>query len=268
MIRVTQLQAVIPQDLTVRLSTQAINAVVSNLAASARAKWLNLARHDASHLRDDYLQGIKETTLNKGQAIIALVGEIPHLLENGCNPYDMRDTLLGSKVPVVPKGQRGKHRVADSDDYYRAIPIRHMTPGSSNAFGNPMGDPYKEHASGINSKKLGKNVYKQAKALTASRTNPYGKQAYGQRLDTSEMNIPLLRPHHTTDIYSGMIRQEKVYTQPKKPQSQYLTFRTISTRKKIGWEHPGYTARNYANSVIKFVEEITPIAIEQIIKGD
>jgi hypothetical protein len=44
-----------------------------------------------------------------------------------------------------------------------------------------------------------------------------------------------------------MVRVRHKYEKAK--QTQYMTFRTISTRNPEGWMHPGITARNLAGDV-------------------
>jgi hypothetical protein len=256
-----------------------------DLAAGARAKWINLAKGDnqyGKHWRYEYITGIKPVEEHNGDVVVTLEGEVPHMLENGTKTIDMRDWLLGPKVPVAPLGQKGK-RLSKSGGYYRAIPIRHMTPGTQAAprgktFGYEMGTPYE--GSVPNAKKLQKQVYGAAKQLGATTSEPYKGGGYGGRLITGPTkpptmrkgdayggNIPKLKPHHSTDIYSGMIRKEKTYE--KSAQSSYMTFRTISTDVGVGvkWMLKPIPARNYAKRVQDFVESIAAKAAEKYVKG-
>ena len=201
--------------------------------------------------------------------VVALVGEIPHILEEGSPSVDMRDTLLGPNVPVVPMGQKGKH-LTSNKQFFRAIPLRHTTPGSGKVTGQSMGSAYDSNNAVSDSKKLGRQVYNAAKALSATRTDPYGKTLWGGRLDTSGMQggkgVPLLKPHHKSSIYEGMIRNEKTYE--KSTQSSYVTFRTISTavRDESWWRKP-IEARHYASAVADFAGKTLSEAIAAYLGG-
>ena len=109
MIKIEDIGELIPERLIAGLSDAAINGILGNVAAASRDYWVNLASEDNSSFRHDYINGIQPVNLNKGIAIISLVGAIPHLLENGSDALDMRTTLLGPNVPVVPRGDRGAH---------------------------------------------------------------------------------------------------------------------------------------------------------------
>lgn len=248
--------------------------IMDNVAASARNHWIKLAKEDTSHLRTDYLRAIQPVDIGKNTWTIALVGEIAHLLELGDGPLDMRDTLLGPNVPVVPPGERGKH-AAVNGGYYRPIPFRHTGPSSGKVVGSAMGAAYTGMLGAQGARKLGQTIKKAAKQLSASKTSPtmvYGsqtkggkkvwqyageKRTWGDRLKAGY--APKLKAHHKTDIYAGMVRMEKTYE--KATQSQYMTFRTISTNVTDGWIRKPISARNYADKVNAYIEKMLPRAI-------
>ena len=64
-----------------------------------------------------------------------------------------------------------------------------------------------------------------------------------------------------------MYRERTTYAQAT--QTQYKTFRTISEAVTIGWKHPGFEARNFAEKVSEYVEKIAPavIASQTLIVG-
>jgi hypothetical protein len=111
--------------------------------------------------------------------------------------------------------------------------------------------------------KLGKEVYGAAKGLEATRSRPGLGAKYGGRLEAGM--APKLRDHHKTDIYAGMIREEKTYEAAT--QSQYVTFRTISTRVTTGWIRGPIAARNYAEKVADFVVRIAPKAVAALLEA-
>jgi hypothetical protein len=209
-----------------------------------------------------YAQGIKETKVLKTGAVVALVGVMPNLLEHGQSPYDMHDTLLGDKVPVVERGsgKRGKLKKKDGSGFYRAIPFRHATPTSRGRLGAPMGSAYADMP-GV-SKDLGKQIYKAAKLLAPTTGMPGKPIQWGGRLAAGM--APKLRPHHHSDIYAGMVKQTKVYK--KATQNQYTTFRMISTGSP-GWQHKGTMGAMLVPKVLEVILREAPKLIAASLKG-
>lgn len=90
---------------------------------------------------------------------------------------------------------------------------------------------------------------------------------WGGRLD--EGHAPIMRGRHVTDIFAGMVRQEKTYKGAT--QSSYMTWRMISTNPrthrydadgtKMGqtmernWTHPGLRARNFMRATQQQVSD-------------
>lgn len=248
----------IPDAMLAALDQDLVDQVLRDLATAARAKWIKLAQQELHTSRSAYLAGIQEVEVVPGAASVVLVGMLPTIVEQGMEETDMRTTLLGPNVPVVPRGQRGKHATADGH-FYRSIPFRHSTPGSEGLVAPPMGSAYGVEAAG----ELGKKVYAAAKKLEATKGLPGQKTQWGGRLPAGL--APKLREHHKTDIYAGMVRQGKVYE--KATQSQYHTFRTISTRNPIGWIRPATQGLNLADKVGEFLSEIAPAAFAALAGG-
>lgn len=276
MIIVRNIENMIPQSAIPSLSNDTVNSILGNVAASARNHWLRLAGEDRSSFRGDYIHGIQPAIAESStRHVVALVGEVPHMLEEGSPRLDMRDTLLGPNVPAAPMGKRGKHPNKDGG-FFRAIPIRHSTPGSGKNAGLSIGSAYSGHSAVMDSSKMGKAVYKAAMALEKSTTTPFKKTGeWGGRLDVSKLTaglnkgtkgVPLLKPHHKSNIYQGMVRQEKTYE--KATQNTYTTFRTISTSVQDGsWWRKPIEARHYAKKTGDFVAKILPDAIEAYLRG-
>jgi len=279
MIRISDIPALIPIEILAGLDPEITHRIILDIADASRAEWIRLASGDnkvGSHWRYDYINGIQEVVEESpGTAVIALVGEIPHMLEDGAEEQDLRETLLGSGVPEAPVGSRGKHRSLN-DDFYRAIPFRHMTPGSGDAprgdtHGQEMGTPYSGAMAEANAAKLGQEVYAQAKKLAATRSAPGAGAVYGGRLAPGTGGAyPLANKttgtKHKTDIYAGMIREEKTYE--KATQSQYMTFRTISTGvRDDSWIRRAIPARHYAQDVAEYAQKLAPRVIQSFLKA-
>lgn len=261
MIQIRQIDELIPPELTAGLRPEAVTNVLTNIAVAARNHWIGLASDDPSSFRNDYIAGIQDVSMRPGTAVIALVGEVPHMLEDGRTNEDMRDFLLGPEVPITPVGERGKHRNKEGG-YYRAIPFRHVTPGAGKGAGQAMGSAYGGHDAVRDAKQLGKDIYKAAKGLDPTRTAPRGEKAYGGRLKAGL--APLLKSHHKTDIYAGMIREEKKYKVAT--QVKYFTFRTISTSVREGWFRT-IEARHFAQKVADFASREAPKAFQAYLEA-
>jgi len=272
------LEQIVPPEAFVKLNKQAIQNIVRDIASAARTYWIQLAQKDKSSFADDYVRGIQAVKYNRNTAIITLLGEVPHLLEDGSPAVDMRTFLLGPDVPVVPRGERGKHQNKEGG-YYRAIPFRHAIPSSGKVVGGAMGKAYRGHEAVRDAKKLGREIYRLAKKLDATTSNPYGKTKWGGRLQSRKARtygivigqgpmVPLLKPHHTTDIYQGMVRSEKVYNKAK--QAQYHTFRMISTTggDPSSWIRKPIQARHYADKVNEYVQRVAPMSLRAFLEAE
>lgn len=237
MITVNDIRINVPASLMAGVSQEALTQVAKNIATGARAKWKSLATAGLKTSRQDYLGGLEEVVTGDGFATVSLLGMLPNLIENGMPATDLRSTLLGPGVAVAPRGQKGKRETAKGNEYYRSIPFRHQTPGTEGLTAKPMGEAY---GGAGDAAQIGRDIYKAAKKLEATTSDPYGGVKYGKRLPAELTGI--LKPHHKTDIYAGMIRQVKTYEDKRKPQTTYTTFRMISTHRTMSV--PGSGKRN------------------------
>lgn len=257
MIEVTRLELTL-EPIIQALSPEALQTLLEDLAESARNHWIGLADAEFFTTKRDYIHGIQPVTTQAGQATISLVGVLPNLLENGMSERDLHETLLGPNVPISPPGEYGKHlfiRPGGQVGYYRSIPFRHGTPDSGGAVGAPMGYAYRNSEAVADWKKLGEKVYGAAKKLKPTKGMPGGGVAYGGRLQAGL--APLLKPHHKSDIYAGMVKEAKTYV--KATQSQYVTFRMISTGSE-GWIRPATEGRKLVQKVSEFTARLAPQA--------
>lgn len=269
MIEIKTQEDLIPVGILGALGKKQLTQLAHTLADLAYGEWIRLASSDSSSRRGEYLRGIQKPIVGGGSAVISLVGTVANLLEHGDSGEDMRKTLLGPGVPVVPRGERGKH-LAKEGGYYRAIPFRHGTPGTTGkVVGSEMGMSYSKQMGMDAAKKLGKEVYGQAFSLPAHGT---------PNKDPKDMRLPAglagkLADHHATDIYAGMIREEQTYESAT--QNKYFTFRMISTHTgtgkrrttaTVGWQRGGIPARNYAQKVADYVTKIAPEVARQMLE--
>lgn len=264
-------QAFIPQQLLDQLTADQTTRLVDDMAAAAHRHWMRLAEKDnqagSSSFRAEYLNGLQEARRAGDAAVISLTGWAGNLLEHGSPQVDLRNILLGPDVPLVPVGQRGAHENA-LGGRYRAIPFRHGTPGRPGAprtaqSGQEMGSAYRKMLGAQKAKKLGREVYRQAQQLKATVGAPGERVRYGDRLSADL--VLKLREHHRTDIYAGMVREEKSYQ--VRTQGQYMTFRTISTTTGEGWIRKPIPARRFAERTRIWVEQQFPDAVRAVLEA-
>jgi hypothetical protein len=260
------LSNIIPPEL-VGLHPSALEPLVRDIATAARAEWIRVAGAELRTSRRDYLRGIQEVVFAGNTATVSLVGQLPNIIEQGMGRIDMRDTLLGPNVPVAPEGRFGKHltiRPSGAVGFYRAIPFRHATPGTGGAVGQAMGEQYQGHEAVEDAGQLGQRVYERAKKLKATTSDPYKGTKWGGRLPVGL--APLLKPHHKTDIFAGMVRERKTYSKAR--QSKYVTFRTISTLiRDESWIRKATSGRHFSKKVSRFVDEIAPKALSAYVQN-
>jgi hypothetical protein len=249
----TSLKDFAPAHIIDTLSAVAQQSIAETIAQVIRQRWIKMADQLSTSSTADYLAGIQPVRREGDAAIVSLVGALPNSLEHGQPAYDMRDTLLGPNVPIVARGQgRGKQQGKDGG-FYRSIPFRHQTTGTVGRSSSAMGSAYTKSMGEDAAKELGKAVYKHAKALAATTSEPHKlkssakgyteqrKVHYGARLPAGVGGAKLLKPHHKTDIHAGMYRMQKTYK--KATQNYYMSFRTISTKNTTGWQRkatPGF----------------------------
>jgi hypothetical protein len=264
----------IPFDELFALAGQTmLDGIMENIAKAAYTEWKRLAGDEKSHLRQDYMKGMQPIEYSPGKAVLTLAGELPHLLEDGDDALDLRKTLLGPNVPIVPEGQRGAH-LSLNDTKYRSIPFRHTGPSTGKVLGQAMGSAYSGHQGVLDSMKLGKAIMKAARKLqdysireqSTENSPPRRLRTFRIRagLAPGMKQIPLLKPHHKTNIYEGMIREAHTYE--KATQNKFTTFRTISTGVTEGWIRGPIAARHYLDRVSDYVAKIAPMTIEKALE--
>lgn len=171
-------------------------------------------------------------------------------LERGTPSWDMKKVLQTSQRTRVAKS--GKH----AGQKYLIIPFRHNIPGNT------------AHAPAMPA-----NVYKAAKQLSTSNivgktsrmsgtghTVPQSVYSWGSRLPPGMM--PKAKPHHATDLYSGMYRFNSSAGNGKS--SIYLTMRVMGEW-STGWIYPAkpglFIARDIAEKLQPLLEKSVSKAV-------
>jgi hypothetical protein len=252
-------------------SPEIIQSVIADVMSGARDKWVKLAGERLHSTRRDYINGIQEVEVEGLSASVSLVGQLPNMVEVGIDAFDMHDTLLGPNVPVVPAGSglRGKHNILDkkgmpTGKFWRTIPFSHQGPNTvGQGGGAPVGSQYVGHDAVGDAAKLGRKIWRAAQKLTPSTGMPGGKTQWGTRLP--EGFAPKLMPHHTTDIYAGMVKLQKVYANAT--QNSYATFRRISDNVPDKFLHPGIPAAHLADEVDAYIKQNVVAAFAALLNG-
>jgi hypothetical protein len=259
--------------------------VVREAASLALDEWRRLAQNRLRTSADAYANSLELVNVGPGHWSVVLQGKLANLQERGAPAWDLRTTVLTS-----PKAKTSK-----AGHKYLSIPFRHQTPGSGGSYGSTM--PPDIYASARKLADTLSGADARAAIEKLRKTDPNLAAHYEQRLNRStratiwgglpeaqpgrvrgrlpEGLAPKAKEHHVTDIYAGMYRMGKTYKGAT--QSQYMTFRTISTnpasrraadgsmaggKPTANWIHPGFAALQLAQSVERYVaEHAIPVAI-------
>jgi hypothetical protein len=195
--------------------------------------------------------GVLAGTITLGQGADGGDAGLALLLENGCGPWDMRQTLLPGRSPD------GLH-ITEDGYFYRSIPFRHGAAGGEARNFPPMGSQFTRdgqqrmsmaHRGALDAAHagaIGQRVHNAARELDPTLSAP-GRRMQPWKSGCLEAGLaPLLRQRHVTDIFAGMVRETKTYE--RSTQDSFMTFRTISqhprtfrydTQTRRGADHPG-----------------------------
>jgi hypothetical protein len=259
------MSAALPVGLIRLLSDELVEAVLTDVATAARAKWIRLAQQRLRSSMQDYVNGIQEVESRPGERVLTLVGWLANAVERGIEAFDLRETVL-KNAEVSAAGNRYAH-----------VPFRHSVPSAAGLAATPMGERYgpqgeqsRAFASGGfydrgTARRLGEQIYALAKRMKF-----YGGQFgpglfHRERSDRLPSGLaPRLAPWHKTDLYAGMVR-----TRPAAPghRAQYMTWRTISEGVPEGWIHPGIEPRHLAEEVGQYAMGLVPRVIRSTLAG-
>lgn len=220
--------------------------IVRSIGSAAMQHWKKLAQSELRSTSRDYIAGLQR--IKNG---IELVGTLPNQIEQGWSGGDMRGWMSKS----------GKAKRTKDGGWYLHVPFRH---GSSKSGGRNVGAP------------MPQKVGAAARKLSPPTLSAPGQGTkWGERLSPHKGPGEKIRgilntkakDWHTTSIYTGMVRKEKVYQNAT--QSSYGTFRTISSKgDPRSWIHPGIRARRFAPRVREhIVRKVLPMVVQQLMQG-
>lgn len=200
---------------------------LDNQATILIANWKSLAMRELNTSRADYVNSIVkepiERTANGWSVKISLVGQLANKIEQGSNPYDMKEGLLAGQP-------------------YRKIFFRKGTPASKRLI--PMSSAQhramKQVSTSSDRGSFPPFIEKMPK-LTAYGVFKFDKNdTRGQERKTNKRGY-----QHKEHIYQRMQKMVLGRT------SIYGTFRTVSRKSESdSWFHPGFTAERFLDKVI------------------
>lgn len=220
---------------------QTIDQAILGIAESGRDRWVRLAQQGLHTARQAYVQGIQEPRLDRpGVVVLELEGQVPNMLEQGVSAFSLREGMLA-------KGAR----IAQDGSHYRPIPMRITGPGTRGAAGQPAQTVYAPPKGSMSGRR--RDFAHSSAALAAAVWARAKTLKPGQAL--GDLGLPLLKPTHTRDPFSGMVRAGGAR------QRYYVAFRTVSD-KIAKWDHPGLAARQFLPQVATHIERIAPRALK------
>jgi hypothetical protein len=230
--------------------TQLRTQFLQGLGAAARQHWTRLAQRELRSTSRDYVAGIQDVVHGDRTVAITLHGLLPNMIENGWPGGDMRTWMLQSpKAKATARGGR-----------YLVVPFRHGSPGTG---GRNVGAAMPQSVHDV-AKKLAPTQT----AIGGGKTQWGGRLHLGMKMKQAARDelSTKKREWHSASIYMGMVRQQKTYQ--RATQSQYTTFRTISTRTEHtdprSWMHPGIGAKKLAPRVQDHIAKIAGAFIAQM----
>lgn len=228
-------------------SNQLALSVVKTVSEYIYHRWMELAAKELGSTREQYMRGLQQVDIEINgrmiKGIIALTGQLPNMIENGCPSFDMKTGFAGNP--------NGKMKTKKNGGWYTTIPMRFATPGAlgeNEAFAN----------------KVSTNVFKIAKDLNPFSVSigdfkPLRQTGYGKitKADIGDAYKNIKTKgygvydsyEHKSDISLGMVKSKSIGS--KSVTSKYMTFRRVSdTSDPNSWIHPGFRPMNFAERAV------------------
>lgn len=194
------------------------NEIVERAADSAREEWMRLASERLTTTFEIYRENLSPVERpNNFEAVITLTGDLPNMLEQGKEAFDMKPGILnGPNAKISAKGSR-----------YQDIRFAHGSPTQSKI------------------KKLPKELFKQVNTMQLG-------QRYSDKNRLKNWNMG--RPggyEHKTGIYDDLHKARNKGT----GLTEFQTFRRVSENSDpSAFIHPGLKALNLAEKVKEYME--------------
>lgn len=187
-------------------------------------------------------------------ASITLIDWLPNAIEKGWSGMDLKPALLDGRNA---KDMKGGGR-------YNIVPFRHGSPGTSGRNFAPMGSQHVKAGkmAADTGAAMAASIHAKAKKLTGTTGSPgKGNVTYGEKLDHTRQHP--LKPHHKTDLHSGMIRKTK-----RGKTAGFMTFRTVSSNSDTAaFVHPGIEGAHLFQEGADYLAKRAGYLLQQALDG-
>lgn len=228
-----ELEAMVDQ-----IHAEAPGFLLREVAGRIREKVVELAHENLESSKDRYLAGLQPIEEGVDEARLVLEGDLPVMVEEGADAYDMRDTLLEGAG-------------------HKAIRFRSKSPNASfgrgRDFGRPIDFPYRKMLGEKQARRVGKQVMKELRS--------------GRSKEIAEGTVPKLKEHHATDLFARMRREVSAVGRRQSMKGQYAIYRSISAGQGGGWLHPGIKKRGLFEKAQEHLDDIIEAAMEGFADG-
>lgn len=228
-------------SLVTNLAMQGVQQAVEKTAMEGQSAWQASVMKAAGvwlQHKERYAASIQYRMTKPTAAVIWTDLPVADQVENGFPARDMKQMLQTSQRTRTSK-KTGKK--------YLIIPFRHNTPGNDAHAQSMPTDVYAYAKSLSPSQVTGKTTRLSATGATV----PQSTYQWGGRLP--EGLRPKLKAHHTTDIYSGMVKMNTSSGGQKS--SGYMTFRVMSESQTGKWLVPARPGLHIARTVATALEQ-------------
>lgn len=216
-----------------------VSTIISNLTNKTKDRWELIASKGLHKTKDEYIRSLIIGDEGLYIGFVKLQNQLPNMIEQGANPFDMKTGFSHAKNIKVKK----------DGGWYMTVPFRWASSsslGENSYFSAKMPEDINKivKKKAVNSpltlseipehyKNLGKGVRKEIKGL-----NPLS-------------NIPEYK--HKNFIYEGITKKQKTEKGLKggAKHTQYMSFRRVSDLSDVdSWIHAGFVAKNFAQQAL------------------
>lgn len=215
--------------------------VIKELTGLFAREWQTQASKELTSSRKDFINSIIVGEEGRFRGFVMLVGQVPNMIEDGAEPFDMKIGFLKSD----------KKKMGSSGPYL-TIPRRFATPGA-------LGE------SSVFSEVLPEEIYAIVKDRKSGTSTLGGAISRGAGLKLPDIpeqfRVPEVRQKIVTKSriweayqnkaskYEGLQRVQKTYESAT--QGQYISFRRVSNNSDPdAWIHPGIAAHKFAEKAL------------------
>ena len=222
-------------DMTMKDVEHLKQTVVQTVTKVVETSWREQAKKNLGSTREQYMNSIIVGEVGKFTNVITLVGELPNMVEQGADPFDMKQGFANSSKRIITKNAEGDL------GWYLTIPFTHAQSGS-------LGE------SQSFTSVLPSDVSRALKTKQAD----FGQEAKLNLSDIpEEFKIPTFRREIT--LGSGEVKPEykhknNVYEglQQKSKGGSVMSFRRVSSNSDdASWIHTGIKAHNLAPRAVE-----------------